>query len=104
MPFVGTELLLPFVGTRLLLHNHGIDVVLSVQVLSPAFGGMTAFVKETEPLLERGQGQVIRPDERMWNLRSLVTSCRPSILKMPLQFHSYKISTSTKRWKLWTCM
>lgn len=25
---------------------------------------MTAFVKETEPLLERGQGQVIRPDER----------------------------------------
>ncbi|XP_015774460.1 PREDICTED: vacuolar protein sorting-associated protein 52 homolog isoform X1 [Acropora digitifera] len=34
------------------------------EVLSPAFGGMTAFVKETEPLLERGQGQVIRPDER----------------------------------------
>jgi len=33
------------------------------QVLSPAFGGMIAFVKETEPLLERGQGQVIRPDE-----------------------------------------
>ena len=54
---------------------------------------MTAFVKETEPLLERGQGQVIRPDERMWNLRSLVTFCRPSILEMPLQFHSYKIST-----------
>ncbi|KAK2547080.1 Vacuolar protein sorting-associated protein 52-like protein [Acropora cervicornis] len=27
------------------------------EVLSPAFGGMTAFVKETEPLLERGQGQ-----------------------------------------------
>ncbi|XP_073242432.1 vacuolar protein sorting-associated protein 52 homolog [Porites lutea] len=34
------------------------------EVLSPAFGGMTAFIKETEPLLERGQGQVIRPDER----------------------------------------
>ena len=41
------------------------------QVLSPAFGGMTAFVKETEPLLERGQGQVIRPDERMYALLSL---------------------------------
>lgn len=41
------------------------------QVLSPAFGGMTAFVKETEPLLERGQGQVIRPDERMYTLLSL---------------------------------
>ena len=26
---------------------------------------MVAFVKETEPLLERGQGQVIRPDESM---------------------------------------
>ena len=35
--------------------------------LSPAFGGMIAFVKETEPLLERGQGQgkVIWPDESM---------------------------------------
>ena len=38
---------------------------------------MTAFVKETEPLLERGQGQVIRPDERMLNLFSVVTSCKP---------------------------
>ena len=37
-------------------------------MLSPAFGGMTAFIKETEPLLERGQGQVIRPDERMYSL------------------------------------
>lgn len=37
-------------------------------MLSPAFGGMTAFIKETEPLLERGQGQVIRPDERMYTL------------------------------------
>ena len=49
-----------------------------VQVLSPAFGGMTAFVKETEPLLERGQGQVIRPDERMCNffsLRCLIHVC-----------------------------
>lgn len=34
------------------------------EALSPAFGGMIAFVKETEPLLERGQGQVIRPDEK----------------------------------------
>ncbi|EDO47167.1 predicted protein, partial [Nematostella vectensis] len=34
------------------------------EVLSPAFGGMIAFVKETEPQLERGQGQAIRPDER----------------------------------------
>ena len=43
---------------KLLLHS---------QALSPAFGGMIAFVKETEPLLERGQGQgkVIWPDERM---------------------------------------
>ena len=44
------------------------------QVLSPAFGGMTAFIKETEPLLERGQGQVIRPDERMYTLLAQLRS------------------------------
>jgi len=38
---------------------------------------MTAFVKETEPVLDRGQGQVIRPDERMLNSLSVVASCRP---------------------------
>ncbi|KAK2555554.1 Vacuolar protein sorting-associated protein 52-like protein [Acropora cervicornis] len=48
-----------------LINNY--DMMLAVlMVLSPAFGGMTAFVKETEPLLERGQGQVIRPDEPLW--------------------------------------
>ena len=44
------------------------------QVLSPAFGGMTAFIKETEPLLERGQGQVIRPDERKYTLLAQLRS------------------------------
>ena len=43
-------------------------------MLSPAFGGMTAFIKETEPLLERGQGQVIRPDERMYTLLAQLRS------------------------------
>ena len=32
---------------------------------------MIAFVKETEPLLDKGQGQVIRPDERMFASRGL---------------------------------
>ena len=58
---------------------------------------MTAFVKETEPLLERGQGQVIRPDESMWSLCSLVSSWRSSAYKSPLQFYFYKTATSTKR-------
>ena len=31
-------------------------LLLYSQALSPAFGGTIAFVKETEPLLERGQG------------------------------------------------
>ena len=34
------------------------------QVLSPYFGGMIGFVKDVEPLLERGQRDKIRVDER----------------------------------------
>ena len=36
---------------------------------------MVAFVKETEPLLERGQGQVIRPDESMSAVQYLLRWC-----------------------------
>ena len=50
-------------------NEEEFKLLLYSQALSPAFGGMIAFVKETEPLLERGQGQgqgkVIWPDERM---------------------------------------
>lgn len=41
-----------------------ITYTFDMQILSPAFGGMISFVKETEPLLDRGQSQVIKPDER----------------------------------------
>ena len=57
------------------LSYHDIKIFVYVQVLSPAFGGMIAFVKETEPLLERGQGQVIRPDESMAFVYFTSTSC-----------------------------
>ncbi len=36
----------------------------TVQVLSPYFGGILGFVKENEPLLERGQKDRIKMDER----------------------------------------
>ena len=35
-----------------------------VQVLSPYFGGILGFVKENEPLLERGQKDKVKVDER----------------------------------------
>ncbi len=34
------------------------------QVLSPYFGGLIGFVKDAEPLLERGERDKIRMDER----------------------------------------
>ena len=48
-------------------NEDDFKLLLYSQALSPAFGGMIAIVKETEPLLERGQGQgeVIWPDESM---------------------------------------
>ena len=44
-------------------NEDDFKLLLYSQALSPAFGGMIAFVKGTEPLLERGQGQVIWPDD-----------------------------------------
>ena len=67
-------------------------------MLSPAFGGMTAFIKETEPLLERGQGQVIRPDERMYTflaqLRSLLLVIYLAMIIYVFNF--MKMTTSNK--------
>lgn len=70
-------------------------------MLSPAFGGMTAFIKETEPLLERGQGQVIRPDERMY---TLLAQLRSLLLVIYLAMLVYvfifiKLTTSNKPFK-----
>ena len=67
-------------------------------MLSPAFGGMTAFIKETEPLLERGQGQVIRPDERMYTLNAQLRSLLLVVyLAMIIYvFNFIKLTTSNK--------
>ena len=51
-------------------HSHSLSHFLNThthihtQVLSPYFGGMIGFVKDVEPLLERGQRDKIRVDER----------------------------------------
>ena len=67
-------------------------------MLSPTFGGMTAFIKETEPLLERGQGQVIRPDERMYTLNAQLRSLLLVVyLAMIIYvFNFIKLTTSNK--------
>ena len=39
-------------------------IPLCCQVLSPYFGGIVGFVKDVEPLLERGQRDRIKVDER----------------------------------------
>ena len=61
------SLIWPWKGKPLIENEDDFKLLLRSQALSPAFGGMIAFVKETEPLLERGQGQgkVIWPDESM---------------------------------------
>ena len=63
-------------------------------MLSPAFGGMTAFIKETEPLLERGQGQVIRPDERTYTLLCAAPVAFISYLFGDVMY--FKLTTSNK--------
>ena len=59
------SLIWPWKGKPLIENEDDFKLHLRSQALSPAFGGMIAFGKETKPLLERGQGQVIKPDERM---------------------------------------
>ena len=59
------SLIWPWKGKPLIENEDDFKLLLRSQPLSPAFGGMIAFGKETEPLLGRGQGQVIKPDESM---------------------------------------
>ena len=44
-------------------HAHTLTHTHTHQVLSPYFGGMIGFVKDVEPLLERGQRDRIKVDE-----------------------------------------
>ena len=59
------SLIWPWKSKPLIENEDDFKLLLRSQALSPAFGGMIAFGKETEPLLRRGQGQVIKPDESM---------------------------------------
>ena len=59
------SLIWPWKGKPLIENEDDFKLLLRSKALSSAFGGMIAFVKETEPLLERGQGLVIKPDESM---------------------------------------
>ena len=47
----------PSKGKPFIENEDEFKLLLYSQALSPAFGGTIAFVKETEPLLERGQGK-----------------------------------------------
>ena len=67
-------------------HTH---TYTHTQVLSPYFGGMIGFVKDMEPLLERGQKDRIRVDERE------ALSCHCHMTQFFLLLLSHDITTVT---------